>query len=332
MIPAVGDEQRDGWIDPLNRAIYPDLSARRQNVRAPGCPEFRSKDSVIERPNGDPALPVTVSPGLHKFIHQSSNPQSSIHNQSEIINLQSAIHEAVWWDPNILELGAEPPLGIRRSELIVKDVNPSVVDEGMAAYRSWRSSVDAALTNGAHPSIAAQTATQWAGAFDATPSLELPTVQIVEMVRDANRPGGVRFGALVHAVLATVPLDAKKDAIHDLIRAHARVLGATDEESAYAARTTQAVLSHDILKRARKSAESGRCRREVPVTWRDNSGSLIEGVVDLAFLENDRWVVVDFKTDEEFLRPANYEAQVGFYAIAMQAATSRQAAGILMRL
>ena len=41
----------------------------------------------------------------------------------------------VWWDPRALKLGAEAPLGIRRPELIVKDVAPDIVESGLAAYR-----------------------------------------------------------------------------------------------------------------------------------------------------------------------------------------------------
>ena len=71
VVPAVGDEEREGWIDPINRAIYPPNETRRQQVAAPGCPAFKSKDSVLMRPNGDPASANTVSPGLHAVRRQS---------------------------------------------------------------------------------------------------------------------------------------------------------------------------------------------------------------------------------------------------------------------
>ncbi|HSF47684.1 MAG TPA: UvrD-helicase domain-containing protein, partial [Burkholderiales bacterium] len=45
VVPAVGDEEREGWIEPLNRAVYPPKETRRQQVQAPGCVEFKSKDS-----------------------------------------------------------------------------------------------------------------------------------------------------------------------------------------------------------------------------------------------------------------------------------------------
>ncbi len=76
------------------------------------------------RPNGDPASTNTVAPGLHAF---------------------GASHSIVWWDPRNLELKAEPPLGIRRSELIVKDVAPRTVEAGLADYTAWRTRTDAAV-------------------------------------------------------------------------------------------------------------------------------------------------------------------------------------------
>ena len=80
-------------------------------------------------------------------------------------------------------------------------------------------------------------------------------------------------------------------------------------------------------------AEQGRCRREVPIAWRDHSGSLIEGVIDLAFEQADGWTVIDFKTDEEFLgnEPA-YRRQVGMYASAIQAANGAPVSALLMRV
>ena len=83
--------------------------------------------------------------------------------------------------------------------------------------------------------------------------------------------------------------------------------------------------------RARRT--KGRCRREVPITWRDPDGLLIEGVVDLAFEQAEGWTVIDFKSDEEFRgNELNYRRQVELYASAIQAATGAQVSPILMRV
>jgi ATP-dependent helicase/nuclease subunit A len=309
VVPAVGDEQREGWIEPLNRGIYPKMEARREQTAAPGCPAFKTKDSVLMRPNGDPASSNTVAPGLHAF---------------------DSSHSVVWWDPHDLKLDAEPPLGIRRSELIVKDVAPQTVAEGLSTYKAWREGVDRAVAEGSRPSIAAQTVTQWARSA-APLSMELSPVEVIEVPREPDRPGGRRFGALVHGVLATVPLDGGADVIHRLTTVQARTLGATDEEAEAAAKVVQTVLSQPILQRAQQASKADRCRRDTPVAWLDGD-NLIEGVVDLAFEVDDKWTVVDFKTDEELTRFSNYAMQVGLYGKAMEAATGQETAVVLMRI
>ena len=37
----------------------------------------------------------------------------------------------------------------------------------------------------------------------------MPKLEIIELPRATGRPSGRRFGSLVHAVLATIPLDAE---------------------------------------------------------------------------------------------------------------------------
>lgn len=310
VVPAVGDEEREGWIEPMNRAIYPAAETKREPAPASGCPEFRSKDSVLIRPNGDPASSTTVAPGLHTF---------------------GASHAVVWWDPRDLKLEAEPPLGIRRSELIVKDVAPQIVEAGLADYKAWRDGNDAAVVSGSRPSIAAQTVTQWAKAGVSQQDLKLPPVEIIELPREPNRPSGLRFGALVHAVLGLVPLDGDADVIQRLTALQGRTLGATDEEVVSAAEVARTVLAQPILLRARHAAKANRCRRETPVVWRDGE-RLVEGVVDLAFEEEDRWTLVDFKTDEEIGPGAAYQRQVGLYASAVEAACARPVSAFLLRI
>jgi ATP-dependent exoDNAse (exonuclease V) beta subunit len=240
----------------------------------------------------------------------------------------------VWWDPGALKLGAEAPLGIRRPELIVRDVAPDIVESGLAAYNSWRERRGQALAAGSDSSVSVRTVTQSAKTAGAEAlAAKLPPVEIVELRRAADRPSGARFGALVHAVLASVPLDGDSSAVQHLANIHGRILGAAPEEVAGAAKAVQAALAHPLFDGARMAAGQGRCRREAPVAWRDNSGLLIEGVVDLAFEQAEGWTVIDFKTDEEFRgNETAYRRQVGMYAWAIQAAKGALASAILMRV
>jgi ATP-dependent exoDNAse (exonuclease V) beta subunit len=157
------------------------------------------------------------------------------------------------------------------------------------------------------------------------------------VIVDARGPGsrgGARFGELVHAVLAIVPLDADADSIGEVATVQGRVLSAPDDEIAGAVETVGRVLGHDLLARARQAAARGACRRESPVSCLMPDGTLVEGIVDLAFEESGRWTVVDYKTDREIEASGEerYRRQVGVYLTAITRATGRPADGVLVRI
>jgi hypothetical protein len=72
---------------------------------------------------------------------------------------------------------------------------------------------------------------------------------------DLERPGGRRFGALVHALLASIDLSADARAVQAVASVQGRIVGATDEEIFAAIATIGRVLKHPILRRA---ASAGR--------------------------------------------------------------------------
>ena len=64
VVPAIGDEAYEGgWLDPLMPAIYPPPGDGRTPSAAAGCPAFPSKDTVLTRPDGDPARADDGRPG-----------------------------------------------------------------------------------------------------------------------------------------------------------------------------------------------------------------------------------------------------------------------------
>ena len=152
--------------------------------------------------------------------------------------------------------------------------------------------------------------------------------------RGRQRAGGARFGELVHAMLATAPLNADAPVIAALADVHSRILSAPEEETAAAARTVSDVLAHPVLGRARAAEARGACRRETPITCTLPDGMMIEGVVDLAFEEQGTWTVVDYKTDRELAAAGEdrYRRQVALYASAIAQATGLPASGILIRI
>ena len=352
VVPAVGDAAWDGgWTSPLNGAIYPEAGARKHAGVAPGCPAFKT-DSVWRRPDNDPSTPMTVSPGRHDF----AGPDGS--------------YGVVWWDPRppTLNLGVEPSIGIRRETLIMKDVPDSVVADGLREYSKWKAMREEAIAKGSTATMSVRTATEWAASDESMPTGQVdrvpleradtaplqaglfddthpparavagaPDVQpevLVVDVRGPDRPGGARFGELVHAILGVTPLDADRSTLVALADVQGRILATPAEECAAAIEIVERVLVHPLLARAREADARGACYRETPVTIMTTDGTLVEGVVDLAFEENGTWTVVDYKTDRDIAtRGAElYRRQVALYASAIARATGSAAIGILVRV
>jgi ATP-dependent helicase/nuclease subunit A len=142
-----------------------------------------------------------------------------------------------------------------------------------------------------------------------------------------HRPGGTRFGTLLHAILRDLDLRGTPEQIAALAQVHARLLNAPRDEADAAAAAVEAAWAHPLVERAR-AAE--RCHRELPVHLRLEDGRLLEGVIDLAFVEQGRWVVVDFKSDAASL--ARYERQVQWYLYALRRLTGREGVGYLLRI
>jgi ATP-dependent helicase/nuclease subunit A len=329
VVPAIGDGPYEGgWLDPLVPAIYPSEGARRDPRPAPGVPDFKSKDSVLHRPDGDPASPKTVAPGTFVLAVPSADRQITTSRDHQIT------YSVTWWDPRALHLGAVSSFGLRRDDLIVKDGDMFAVEDRLADYEKWREERARVLALGALPTVRFQTATAWAaeaaklGIDEAM--LDWRGIEIVQIPGAENRPRGARFGTLVHAVLATVALDARDEQIGRTARTHGRIITASAEEVAAATVVVSAVLRHALMARARASTV---VKRETPVSWVHQDGTLIEGVLDLAFDEGDATVVVDFKTDYELAAgETRYRAQLQQYVHAVTRATGRAASGVLFRV
>jgi ATP-dependent exoDNAse (exonuclease V) beta subunit len=252
----------------------------------------------------------------------------------------------VWWDPRSLSLNAEPSLGLRRDDLIVKDVDMFTVDRMMHDYERWRASRDEAIVSGAQPALMVRTVTEIAQAPENEPSAAAPspTLDVIDLAgRDLprGRPSGARFGTLVHAVLSLVPLDASQDTIRAVAETQSRIVAASAEEIDAAIESVTAVLAHPLLHRAREAERNGKLRREFPVVAM-SGGTLVEGAVDL-FIDDEDGLVIDFKTDRDPERDfGQYERQVAFYCEALgrlRAARRAEAGGeggtprgVLMRI
>jgi ATP-dependent exoDNAse (exonuclease V) beta subunit len=340
VVPAVGDgPYNNGWVRPLNRALYPPRFQWQSPETARGVPLFKGKQTIMPdaRADGQP-VDDTVRPGAYQLVDPASGNSYSV----------------VWWDPKELEGSAEDARGVRREDLIAKDVKPSDLAADRARYDAWREQQQAATQTGSSPSMRVVTATE---STEKTPgpaadgTEKTPGPQKAQMaqpsevlVEDASqfvesRPSGKRFGTLVHALFATLPLDTTADAIGDLVAVHAKLFAATDEEQTAAAAMAVALTNHPRWQAARAAAGAGhRVWREAPVTLRlpgdaHQPPALVDGQVDLAYETDAGWVVVDFKTDIEIAAAQDaYKQQVALYAEAVAKATGQPATGVLLRV
>ncbi|MDF3064964.1 MAG: ATP-dependent nuclease, subunit [Polyangiaceae bacterium] len=304
VVPTFGDGSERtvaiGWTDILAPALYPSEEKRRAPAAAPGCPAF-GDDSVAKRTASAQTLPSdSVAPGLHTTEGGS---------------------RAVWWDPSQLKLRVYAKEGVRQQKLLAHspDANQSI-----EAHARWKARRQQEVVRGSKPSVAALPITALAQGPSAAPAL----VETTDIVR-GNRPRGPRFGTLVHAVLAHVPLNAERHCIAPLCEALARLTGATSEEAASAIDAVLAALAHPRLAAARASEQ---VRREVAVTQVLEDGTLAEGIIDLAYLSRSGWVIVDFKTDEVVDPLGTYANQLRQYVEAVKQATGVEAQGVLLQV
>jgi len=224
----------------------------------------------------------------------------------------------------------EERVGLRQQRLLELDREGTRATQGAQEHAAWQAAREAKLASGSAPTLRVASVTALAAQEAAAPAARVAFEEIAGA--RAERPGGTRFGTLVHALLAAAALDADAAALREGAALQGRRVGATDEEVAAAAVAAAAALAHPVLRRA---ARASALRRETPVLLRRDDGSLAEGVVDLAFREQTpagpRWTVVDWKTDRELgVRRAAYERQVGLYAEAITRATGEPAEGMLL--
>ena len=309
VIPAIGDEspEIEGWTSVFHEALYPSYQEKRAPQPAPGCPPF-GPDSVLDRGTAYGNPERSVAPGLHAPRVGS--------------------HHVVWWDPKALELDKVNEAGLRPQRFLEEDEGGVVSDASARAWREWDAARAAMLERGRRPTRTVKLASE-AG-------LKQPSSSIVTMAtgpRREGRPHGKRFGALVHAVLGEVALDATSAAVLAMARSQGRSIRADEAEILAAADAAVQALAHDLLRRA--LAAGADARRESPVQLALGPDEIVEGVIDLAFREvtpqGPHWTVVEFKTDAgpEQL-PLLYEGQLGVYVRAVKEATGESASGVLL--
>ncbi|HYQ88040.1 MAG TPA: UvrD-helicase domain-containing protein [Candidatus Binatia bacterium] len=311
VVPVIGDERRESWLQALWPAVYPARLKARPTLaeEAPGCPPF-GEDSVPLRPAGMDRPLGSVKPGLH--VPETGD------------------HRVVWWDPATLELGVRPANGLAQTR-ILEAGDEQVLFAAETTYAQWSAERRETRERGGKPTVDVAGATEWIQGRREIAGTE--NVAVVEMTGEGRRPKGRRFGTLVHALLSGVGLDDDAQAVQAHALVQSRLLGASEEEREAAAEAVSAALDHPLMRRAAAAAREGRCRRETPLVARLEDKTILESVVDLAFLEDGVWQVVDFKSDAD-LTPLleGYRRQVALYAMGITDATGLPARGTILRV
>lgn len=311
VVPVIGDERRDGWLATLHPVVYPPSSRARKPIahQGPGTPEF-GEESVLFRPDNVSPPPDSVTPGVH--------------------HPEAGSHRVVWWDPSRLNLGLKPSVGLAQEKILQEDGQGNA-QSAKALWESWRTAKSERIERGERPSTVVQTATQRARTSNEVEGSA--DVSVIDARWTGERPSGPRFGTLVHALLATIDLEAARKEVAAHGEIYARMLGAAEAERDAATEVVTSALAHPLLRRAAAANRQGLCRRESSIVVRLEDGTLLECAADLAFREGKDWIVVDFKTDAELgLREEVYRRQVAIYVRGITAATSASARGHLLLL
>ncbi|MFO0617988.1 MAG: PD-(D/E)XK nuclease family protein [Polyangiaceae bacterium] len=239
------------------------------------------------------------------------------------------------WDARALDVDPPAAPGVRAQDLIVPTTS-EIVEADRSKQRAFWGAREATIKARSAPRHRVRTATQISHTEDGAPPPEVPATRPVTRAyvpRAEGRPRGVEFGILVHQTLATIELTASPEGIMDVVRLAARLLpvGPTEIEAAAEAvrRTTASPLWGAFM----AADERGELRREVPLEAVLEDGEILEGVVDVAYLEDGEWTVVDYKTDlpaPGSPRLAGYETQVRLYADVLERATGQRANATLL--
>ena len=321
VVPALGDEPWDGgWFESAQSCVVSVASRSGDQAlagRSVRCSE--SKDTVLQRPNDEPAGPCNrLSWSAYPFDDYS----------------------VVWWDPGALDLGKKPAFGVRREDLIVKDVPKNVIADGRSRYDRWL--LNRAPTHANREACrrcASKPSTKCSKARIRlqTSNFRLQTshfrLWICATLQPAIVPPALRLVCLCTSYwLRRRSMQLPR--IWWTWRAFTRVSWRCRTTTPLrAARAVHRVLQHRPPSTRAAADVRGACRRETPVTTTE-AGVLVEGVVDLAFEEDGQWTVVDYKTDRELLTIGEdrYRRQVATYALAIREATGQPVSGVLMRL
>lgn len=291
VVAAIGEEEREGgWLSPLYDALYPSKDKYRAASVALGCPPFGPR-TVLNRPPDQPDE-VSIRPGLH---------------------YSKAGQPVVWFDPAVLALDVAKAEGVENEQVLSGTTEQAV--EGLRRYEEWKARRSARIAEGSAPQFRVVTAERMR-------EMDGIQVETITLPSATGRPTGRMFGRLVHDILQRAD---RAEEVEGLARVWGRRHGRPEAECAAAAEAALAALAWV----ASTMPEGARRSREMDVVVKLDDGTLVEGRIDVAWSDGERWTVVDYKTDR---REKRRVGQLQLYALALQKATGMRARGIVLEV
>ena len=196
-------------------------------------------------------------------------------------------------------------------------------DAAAAARRAWVQARDEAIAS--------------AGTADPvrTPSSLVDHRALIALRRRGavleSEPGGQKLGALVHAVLATLP-PSRSDLVEEFVRYVADQRRLDESVRCRAVELVRAALAN----RSVRTALAGPHWWEVPFA-KVGPGGVVEGAIDMVADERDSVTVIDFKTDavtneQQKELESVYSAQIKEYLDVVRSVVSKPTTGGLIFL
>ena len=122
--------------------------------------------------------------------------------------------------------------------------------------------------------------------------------------------GGKELGTFAH-LLMEKGWELKGPMLQKAAKFYSDKMGISEEQANLALGWVEKALKSELIQRAR---DSKKVFRELPITGKQEDGSYLNAVIDLVFLENDEWVIVDYKSDQDPKKlEEKYKKQLGYY-------------------
>lgn len=281
VVCSIGVHESDGWLAPLNQALYPAQGSWRQPLPTVGCSfdgtktAWNIRDSSVEN--------RSIKPGLY--------------------SPQVGSHRVLWFDPGCLALDRSIDCGVKDEDLLAGD--PAL---GLAKYKEWQQGRNRLIEVGAAPTHRVTVATA------SSPKEKQETAtEIVSISVGSPLATGRRFGTLLHQILRDVDWDPEPEALAMFVRTQGTLIGANEAEISSSIAAVEAILQHPLIREAALAAKS---YREFPILIKEYDGAIIEGSIDLLYEVGERWTIIDFKTG--LADRVEYKRQIALYGKALK--------------